>query len=68
VTNERDELLRLIEELPEDRVPAVLDVIRRYVRPEGANRWPPAFFAGAPGDGLSIADDAGEPRDDGFAR
>jgi hypothetical protein len=42
----REELLQLIEQLPDDDVPAVLAVARsRAARPPVAERpWPPAFF------------------------
>ena len=41
---ERDELKRLVEELPDDRVPAVLAEARRQQQPQPAGEWPPAFF------------------------
>jgi hypothetical protein len=41
---ERDELKRLVEELPDDRVPAVLAEARRQQQPQPASEWPPAFF------------------------
>jgi hypothetical protein len=42
----REELLQLIEQLPDDEVPAVLAVARsRAARPAVSDRpWPPAFF------------------------
>ena len=41
---ERDELRRLIEELPDERVPAVLVEARRQDRRQAAAEWPPAWF------------------------
>ena len=42
---ERDELKRLVEELSDDRVPAVLAEARRQAQPQPAAEWPPAWFA-----------------------
>lgn len=42
---ERDELKRLVEELPDDRVPAVLAEARRQQQPTPDSEWPPAWFA-----------------------
>jgi hypothetical protein len=39
---ERDELMRLVEELPDDRVPAVLVEARRQQRPQPVGEWPPS--------------------------
>lgn len=41
---ERDELKRLVEELPDDRVPAVLAEARRQHEPPPAAEWPPSWF------------------------
>jgi hypothetical protein len=41
---QRDELLRLIEELPEEEVSAVLDDVRRHLRSVRERPWPPAWF------------------------
>jgi hypothetical protein len=42
---ERDELIRLVEELPDDRVPAVLAEARRQRELRPAAEWPPDWFA-----------------------
>jgi hypothetical protein len=42
---DRDELRRLVDELPEREVPAVLAEVRRRAHLEPALEWPPAFFA-----------------------
>jgi hypothetical protein len=39
-----EELLRLVEELPETKVPAVLDDVRRHLRAVKIKAWPPAWF------------------------
>jgi hypothetical protein len=41
---QREELLRLVEELPEEEVLAVLDDVRRHLRAVGERPWPPAWF------------------------
>ena len=68
VSAERDELLRLVQEIPEDRVPRVLADVRRHLRPVSERSWPPDFFASAPGDGKRIADEADELLREGFGR
>lgn len=65
---ERDELLRLVQDLPEDQVPQALSEIRRHLRPMTDRPWPPAFFASAPGDGTRIADQVDELLREGFGR
>jgi hypothetical protein len=65
---DRDELERLVHEIPEDQVPLVLADIRRHLRPVEDRSWPPAFFASAPGDGTSIAERADELLREGFGR
>jgi hypothetical protein len=57
VSAERDKLMRLVRNLPEVEMSGVLAVA-----------WPPAFFASAPGDGESIADEADELLHEGFGR
>ena len=39
-----EELLRLVEALPEDEIPAVLDDVRRHLRAVRSRPWPPAWF------------------------
>ncbi len=60
VSAERDELIRLVQELPGDQIPQALAVIRRLSQP--------AFMAAAPGDGSSIAEHMDELLRDGFGR
>jgi hypothetical protein len=40
---QREELLRLVEELPENEVPVVLDAVRRHLRAVRDGSWPPAW-------------------------
>lgn len=44
VSAEREELKRLVEELTDDRVPAVLAEVRRQIRPQPDVEWPPPWF------------------------
>jgi hypothetical protein len=68
VSADREELERLVQEIPEDQVPVVLDDIRRHLRLIEDRSWPPAFFASAPGDGTSIAERADDLLREGFGR
>lgn len=65
----RDELARLVQELPEDQVPVVLADIRRRLEPaaEGGT-WPPAWFGIAEGDGTAVGARSEELLADGFGR
>lgn len=65
---DREELERLVHEIPEDQVPLALAEMRRHLRPVADHSWPPAFFASAPGDGSSIAETADELLREGFGR
>ncbi|MPZ83167.1 MAG: hypothetical protein GEV28_23350 [Actinophytocola sp.] len=64
---ERDELMRLVQDLPEDQVPQA-PAESRHLPPVGERVWPPAFFVSAPGDGKRIADHADELLREGFDR
>jgi hypothetical protein len=67
---EREELRRLVEEMPDRDVPAVLADLRRRlgsVTPS-ASSWPPAWFGIAEGDGTAIGRRSEELLDEGFGR
>jgi hypothetical protein len=68
VSAERDELRRLIEQLPDDRVQAVLAEARRQSGSVPAGEWPPSWF----GSFASGRPDLGSNHDDllaeGFGR
>lgn len=50
----RDELIHLIEGLPDDQVEAVLEDVRRLTTETGGGEWPPRFFGiGESTDGLT---------------
>jgi hypothetical protein len=71
VHGERDELRRLVEELPDEQLPAALAALRErlaVVTPAHDARWPPAFFNSITAD----RDDTGRNHEDllagGFGR
>ncbi|MGQ0631982.1 MAG: hypothetical protein ACT4P1_13165 [Sporichthyaceae bacterium] len=65
----RDELARLVQEIPEDQVPAVLAEVQRRLEPAPEpTQWPPAWFGMAEGDGTSIGARSKELLADGFGR
>jgi hypothetical protein len=68
VSAEREELMRLVRDIPEEQVPQALVELRRHLRLADERSWPPAFFASAPGDGMSIAEQADELLRQGFGR
>ncbi|WP_158891970.1 hypothetical protein [Amycolatopsis anabasis] len=65
---ERDELLRLVEELPEDQVPQVLADVRKHLRPAAERPWPPTWFGSAEGDGTAYGARSEELLQEGFGR
>lgn len=65
---ERDELMRLVDELPDEQVPKVLGEVRRHLRPVHDRPWPPAWFASAGGDGTAIGARSEDLLAEGFGR
>jgi hypothetical protein len=65
---QREELLRLVEELPEDEVPAVLDDVRRHLRAVKDRTWPPPWFGAGQGKTTDTAARSEELLEDGFGR
>ncbi len=63
---ERDELRRLVQELPEELVPRALVDGRRYVRPGLERQWPPAWFGSIAGDGTRVGARTEEILREGF--
>ncbi|MGH3273322.1 MAG: hypothetical protein ACRDNZ_03235 [Streptosporangiaceae bacterium] len=64
---QREDLLRLVEELPEDEVPAVLDDVRRHLRAVQGQSWPPSWFGAAESATTNVAARS-EDLLDGFGR
>ncbi len=63
---QREELIRLVEELPEDEVPIVLDDVRRHLRLVHERPWPPAWFGAAEGRATDTAARSEELLAEGF--
>ncbi|MEJ2579937.1 MAG: hypothetical protein P8Z68_12745, partial [Kineosporiaceae bacterium] len=55
MSGDRDELRRLVEELPEEQVLAVLAEVRRQASPRWAGSWPPAWFGSIEADRTDLA-------------
>jgi hypothetical protein len=68
VSAEREELLRLVAEIPEEQVPRALAEIRRHVRTAEDRAWPPAWFGIAEGDGSNVGARSKELLSEGFGR
>ncbi|MFL5911488.1 MAG: hypothetical protein ACJ768_13045 [Gaiellaceae bacterium] len=65
---ERDELRRLVEELPEAEVPAAMAELRLRVAPSADRPWPPVWFGAASGSRTDTAVCSEELLEDGFGR
>ncbi len=65
---QREELLRLVEELPENEVPAVLHDVRRHLRAVKDRSWPPAWFGAGEGRTTDVAARSEDLLGDGFGR
>jgi hypothetical protein len=68
VSAERDELRRLVEELPEGDVPAAVAELRLRAAPAAERAWPPPWFGAASGTRTDVAARAEELLEDGFGR
>lgn len=65
---QREELIRLVGELPEDDVPVVLDDVRRHLRAVRDRSWPPAWFGAGQGQNADVAAWSEDLLADGFGR
>ena len=65
---ERDELRRLVEELSDAEVPAVVADLRLRVTPHADRPWPPPWFGAASGSRTDTAARSEESLQDGFGR
>ena len=65
---QREELLHLVGELPEDEIPAVLDDVRRHLRAVRGQSWPPAWFGAAESGSTDVAARSEDLLDEGFGR
>jgi hypothetical protein len=63
---ERDEVHRLVDELPDNEVPVALTEMRRHLRPVRRAPWPPAFFGAGRSGTPGVADRVDETLVEGF--
>jgi len=68
VSADRDELRRLIEELPDDQVGLALADVRRRATRRRAGSWPPAWFGAAVARRTDTSANADNLLADGFGR
>ena len=69
VSADRDELRRLVDDLPDEQVPAALDDVRRHLASSnGSGPWPPAFFGAGSATRHDVAARSEELLADGFGR
>ena len=70
VSPEREELLRLVENLPDQEVPAVLAEVRRHLEPaaEPSSTWPPPWFGSIRSGRSDTASRVDEILAEGFGR
>jgi hypothetical protein len=64
----RDELRRLIEQLPEEQVPAVLAEVQRLAGAGQAREWPPPWFGAVTSVRTDTSARVDELLADGFGR
>jgi len=68
VSAERDELHRLVEELPEAEVPAAVAELSLRLAPPADRAWPPPWFGAASGSRTDTAARSEGLLEDGFGR
>jgi hypothetical protein len=68
VSAERDELRRLVEQLSDDRVPAVLAEARRQSELVPAGEWPPPWFGSFASGRSDLGSDYEDLLAEGFGR
>jgi len=65
---EREELARLVQQIPDEALPFALAEVRRHLHPVASHEWPPAWFGIATGDGTAVGARSEELLDEGFGR
>jgi len=68
MTAARNELRRLVEQLPNDQVSAALAEVQRLRVPSAATTWPPPWFGAIATDRTDISATTDEALADGFGR
>jgi hypothetical protein len=64
----REELRRLVDELPEDRVSVALVEVQRLAGASDAPVWPPPWFGAVSSERTDTSDRVDELLADGFSR
>lgn len=65
---ERDELHRLVDELPEGQIPLAVADIQQHGRTAAARAWPPSWFGAAEETHTNTAANVDEFLREGFGR
>jgi hypothetical protein len=65
---DRDELRRLVDELPEEQVLVALAEVRQRLASTAQPPWPPAWFGAGQAKRPDVAERAEEILDEGFGR
>jgi hypothetical protein len=71
VDGEREELRRLVEELPDEQLPAVLNEVRRRLEPVPTStdaNWPPRWFGAITSGGSDLGRNHEHVLAEGFGR
>lgn len=68
VSADRDELRRLVDDLPDDEVPSALAQFRARLVRSSARAWPPVWFGAADGRTTDTPARVDEILAEGFAR
>jgi hypothetical protein len=68
MTAARDELHRLVEQLPEDQVSAALIEVRRLADAAESSPWPPPWFGAITAGRADISERVDELLAEGFGR
>jgi hypothetical protein len=68
VDAQRDELHRLVDELPAEQVPSALAALRARGSKRGASSWPPAWFGSVSGSQPDVSERIDEILREGLGR
>ncbi len=65
---EREELRRLVEEIPDEQLSAALVEARRLARPQAVASWPPSWFGSIDAPRADLGRNHDDLLADGFGR
>lgn len=68
VEPEREELHRLVDELPAELVPAALEALRARRQKHGSSSWPPVWFGSVSGSEPNVSERVDEILSEGLGR